>query len=330
MLREYARREEPGDGVSYAMYFVAIVIVMVLFVFFLFNSNALVAEEVLENGLHIAENKTLSVNQAQGYDYSAPSASRVDDFERDLDILHIVTEFVPGGSGLAAKEREQVEKVAKEFSVAVQEHLGLEGSTPTTGILTTLCPEGARVLIASDADRPISATGTPGLIIYEPVYVRNVTGNLDERTFEITYTANEWVVYEVDFNAANDVQDVRKSTTTVHPKLENGTEIEGATLEASLVLDIEGVRNIFNTDATAGETVTGANVRTVKDGVNWDEAVRSSDEQPEKWEETHVEFTTPTTKPSSFFAQTPLRKFYKVNVVQSADVVPASQDSRQR
>ncbi len=233
-------QKEPGDGgISYAMYFIAIIICVLLFVFLQFNAGMYVAEEVLENGLHIVENKIMTENQSDFDD----SGSRVDNFNKEIKRLHIVTSYDSSQGSLTTEEASQLNAIGNEFSSALQKQLNLNGTKPVTGILLELSSPDSDILISGP------------VVIYEPVYKRTVAADpngsiagtrLSKFNFVSTYEIIGWIKYDLYYSnnvytgASKQIVDVANT-----PKLKNGDLVEGATIEASIAITFEGIKNIF-------------------------------------------------------------------------------------
>lgn len=233
-------QKEPGDGgISYAMYFIAIVICVLLFVFLQFNAGMYVAEEVLENGLHIVENKIMTENQSDFDD----SGSRVDNFNKEIKRLHIVTSYDSSQGSLTTEEASQLNAIGNEFSSALQKQLNLNGTKPVTGILLELSSPDSDILISGP------------VVIYEPVYKRTVAADpngsiagtrFSKFNFVSTYEIIGWIKYDLYYSnnvytgASKQIVDVANT-----PKLKNGDLVEGATIEASIAITFEGIKNIF-------------------------------------------------------------------------------------
>lgn len=231
---------EPGDGgISYAMYLIAITMCVMLYMFFKFNSGMYVAEELLENGLHIAENKVMTANQS----YSDASGPRVDEFDKEIKRLHIVTSY-DESSGLTTNEQAQLRAIGNEFTSTLQSQLELKETKPTTGVLLELC--------SKDSDITISEP----VVIYEPIYERHVTANSDgtiagtpllKFKFVSDYEIKNWIKYSLHFNAKNEYVSATKDLISVAntPLLKNGNKVEGATIEATLAISFSGLNNVF-------------------------------------------------------------------------------------
>lgn len=236
------KQMERGDGgISYAMYFIAIVTVLILFMFFKLNADLYVAEEVLENGLHIAENKILTINQtgigADNYD-----------LENELRRFHIVTSYNDGQTK-SSNEESQLQHLATEFSSTLQTQYELDGASPKSGILKDLCTENSKVSISGP------------VYIYEPVYKRTITvdnNGIIEGTsikrfdFKSEYEIINWITYTLTYNEDNVYVSSSKSVSSQTPKLKNGSDAIGATIEATVKLQFAGVNNVFDMTGTNG------------------------------------------------------------------------------
>ena len=76
---------DTGDGISYAMYFVVIIMGVFIFAFRIFHFDLLVLEETLENRLHVIESAVITSNQGSIID-----GKRNDPYERELKRMHII------------------------------------------------------------------------------------------------------------------------------------------------------------------------------------------------------------------------------------------------
>lgn len=300
------KKKERGDGgISYAMYFIAIVITLVMYAFFKFNADLFIIEEALENGLHIAETRVLTVNQ----DGLKSDNTRNDEYEREISRLHIVTKYSTTSN--SPVESNQVKLLATSFSDAIKEQLNLNGSHPQSSILKLMCGSDADILIEK-------------FVIYEPVYTRSVsktsTGNitgtsLETFKFDVVYTIDNWIVYTVNFDGNNNyigfTKQVKNSTDT--PMLEKGIAAEGATIEATLGTKFKGVRNIFANINTTPPTV---NEDAVNLGPQYNNLTADEYDVSQSW--------------GSIFSGAPTQNEYSIKVTQSADIVVAHQDSRKQ
>lgn len=236
MVKNKLKKMEPGDGgISYAMYFIAVIVCLILFIFFKFNSDLYVAEEVLENGLHIAENRILTIN-------NSGVVSEDDDFENELRRFHIVSSYDSTQATKTPKEESQLQNIAKEFVSTIQTQYELDGVYPKSGILKELCTDGSKVVISGP------------VYIYEPIYKRtvnvsnngNVAGSSYKKfLFESKYDIEGWIKYTISYND-NVFSSSTKEFLSATPMLKNGSIAEGATIEASVTLQFAGVNNVFN------------------------------------------------------------------------------------
>lgn len=266
----FLKKERADGGISYAMYFIGIVTCIVLYVFLKFDADLYMVEECLENGIHIAESRILTVNHDPVVD-----GKRGDTFERELSRAHIVTKYdsahstVQTGTG---SEAEQIRTLGDAFSDAVKEQLSLDdNSHPTKGILKTMCGEDSVIHIEE-------------MVIYEPVYEKRVTaseggtidgsGGIREYNFDVSYTPTHWIKYTLSFNPSTNRYDSSSLTKTIAPvsgssqifSLKNGEKLEGATVEATLSISFKGIRNIFAGVNTRTPSVINDQYRFDMDG----------------------------------------------------------------
>lgn len=298
------KRERGDGGISYAMYFIAIVIALVFFVFFKFNADLFMIEESLENGLHIAEIRVLTVN----HDGNKADGTRDDKFERELSRMHIVTKCDSGSTSISGKEEQQIKMLANSFSDAIKEQLDLDGVHPKSSILKSMC--GADSVIHIENFR-----------IYEPVYNKTVSkssdGNiagssLNKYNFTVDYAIEKWVVYDFTFSDdANDFVSCNKHFSTSAPVLDNGNPAEGATVEATLGTKFGGVRNIF---AGINTTPPDVHENAIDLGPNYNNIKVDEYDLSYSW--------------GPMFSSSPTQKEYTIKVTQSVDIVIAQQDSR--
>ena len=285
---------ERGDGgISYAMYFVTIVTVLVLFVFFKFNADSYMAEQALENGLHIAETGIITSSSD-----SVTGGFKTAGDEKEVSRLHIVSQCDYNNASKSASEQSQLDYIGQEFSDLLEDQLKLNDGEPQGDILKNICGKTAddssdppRVSIIDK--RPGSNENTPGMKIYEPYYTQTLKYNPNDYTLiyplEAEYTIVYWVEYDFFYSPENDLLRVNKILNPTNPVLKNGKTPEGATIEATVSTTFDGVRNIFA--GVAGSSgVTSSSIFS----------------KPEDQKNTK----------------------YSINVTQSSDIVPANQDSR--
>ncbi len=280
---------ERGDGgISYAMYFIAIVTVLVIFVFLKFNADSYMAEQALENGLHIAETGIITSSSDKvvgGYKTAGD--------EKEISRLHIVSQCDYQNASISASEQSQLDYIGQEFSTLVEDQLKLENGVPKGDILKNIC--GKTTDTSTDPPRVSivdkrSGSDTPGMKIYEPYYTQEPEMASDGTTLlGIKYTIGGWVEYDFTYDAENNYLAVNKILNPTSPTLKNGKAPEGATIEATVSTTFDGVRNIFAGVAGTSGTTSSSIFSKPEDQKN--------------------------TK-------------YSINVTQSSDIVPAAQDSR--
>jgi len=289
-------KKEAGDGgISYAMYFIALILCTVLFFFYKFNASLYIVEEVVENGLHIAENKTMTSN------YSGTGVDeygfRTDDFEKEMRRMHIINPD--------ADETRQIVGAAEAFTEALAQQLQLDAEGhPVGGTLEALCDESSKVSIVGP------------VMIYEPTYKRNVSniGSITSPEFEITYDIVEWNVYTINYNDNNEYSDYIVSTQSGAPTLLNGKPCEGATIEATIGLTLAGIKNSFaNVNQTRPQRTEGVFRFHTSDG---------HEITAGQWDLSGTE--------GGLFSATPEYTKFAITATQSTDIVIANRDSRQK
>jgi len=297
---------EPGEGgISYAMYFVGIITTIIMFAFFKFNADLFMIEQAIEQGVHIAETRALTSNQ----DKVDGTGMREDEYERELSRMHIITKYNTNQDP-SNLEKGQIEKLATEFADALKDSLDLDGTHPQGQILKMMCGSDADILI----DR---------LVIYEPVYSRAVTKvatgtiegtSLETFDFNVLYTVNNWITYDINF-VDNNYVGFSKSVKTAAdvPRLTNGQLAEGATIEATVGASFAGVRNIFAGVDTA-EPVVYENYYKFNEAYN-------------NLTANAYDISNATTP---IFSGAPTQDVYDVSVTQAVDIVIAHQDSRKQ
>ena len=300
------KMEEGTGGISYAMYFVAIIMTIVLFVFFKFNCDLYVIEETMETGLHVAENRVLTANQDE-----VDASGRSDIYERETNRLNIVTNYTKSSSSMSTVESDQIRLLANAFSEALQEQMNLNGSEPQGSILKQMCGEGAKIYISE-------------MRIIEPVYSRTVTkteigqvsnSTLKDYSFDVVYNIDQWIIYTLSFNDNNEYLGVTKSFSSNAPVLsrKDHPEAEGATIDATLTTSFAGVRNIFAAAPSSSPVIT-------KNAIHFGEQYNNVTADAVDWSG----MDTP------IFAANPTRNIYTVDVSQSVDIVVAHQDKRKK
>lgn len=308
----FKKKEAGTGGISYAMYFVAIISTLVLFVFFKFNADLYVIEETMENGLHVAESRALTVNQDLGKDGSGKTVQNSGEYEREVNRFNIITNYTPS-TEMSTKEQGQVALLAKEFSKALQEQMNLSGSEPQGSTLKAMCGSGSKICITK-------------MRVIEPVYTKTVTrkpkGNtvgkndigdyLPGYSFEVVYNIEQWIVYDISFDENNNYISATKSLSASAPTLAlEGKEAEGATIDATLTTSFAGVRNIFAAAPSSSPVIT-------KNAIHFGEQYNNATADAIDW----AGLDTP------IFTSTPTQNEYTVQVSQSVDIVVAHQDKR--
>jgi hypothetical protein len=241
------KREEADGALTYAFCFIALIITITVFLFMIFNWNVVVVEETLETRMHTIESAALSVNQDR-----VISGSREDTFEQELARMHVVRAVELSNAWSSdGKEQQEAYAVAEFLSDNVIADLYLNShATSDAGILNMMC----------GADTKVNLTGAN---IYEPIYnvevSRYATGNPDEPyEFDIQYHITGWVKYTCVYSPSdNSLASVTKTVCSGTPVLVNGTNAEGATVEMSIALSFNGIRNLFYNVNNAKPTTSG-------------------------------------------------------------------------
>ena len=152
------KKTECGSGgISYAIYFVVMMICIILYSYTIFEANLYVIQSDLENGLHIVESAVITANQSK-----VVNSERVDEFEKELARMKIVTTSTFSES-VAVEEQSQVNLLGKCFEEYFREQFKLDGSNVQGGTLEKLCGKGTELSIVGD------------VLIYEPIYELSVT-----------------------------------------------------------------------------------------------------------------------------------------------------------
>lgn len=242
------KREKADGALTYAWCFIAITITIMIFLFMTFIWNVGVVEETLETRMHTIESAALSVNQDK-----VESGSRSDTFEQELERMHVVRAVELSNAWSSdGKERQEAYAAAQFLSDNVIADLYLDSSaTSYAGVLNMMCGSSTNVNLT-------------GANIYEPIYNvevnRHATGNPDEPyEFDIQYHITGWVKYTCEYNPAdNSLSSVTKSVCSSTPVLANGIHAEGATIEMSIALSFNGIRNMFYGVNNAMPTTSGS------------------------------------------------------------------------
>lgn len=300
--QEFLTKKESGDGITYAMYFIAIVMAFVMYAFLKFNVDVYVIESELKNGLHIAENSAITAAQDV-----IVSDIREDTYEAEINRMNIITRADASKTSWydsSQLEKDQVQLVVNAFSSELKKQLNLNGSVPVKGSLRNLCGAESRITIDS-------------MTIYEPVYdVKTTVSNTGNRwsingietdmyTFETEYKPKNWIVYNVSFDSNNNMLNVSKSvlpgTTVLYLNSDSTTrgrdDVLGATIEAKISTKFNGVKNIF---ATFGGLTQGIGLQNQ------------------------------VAQAGGIFTANPETRQYNVSVSQSVDIVLTDNDNRQQ
>lgn len=313
IIKRISNKEAGTSGISYAMYFVAIISTLVLFVFFKFNADLYVIEETMENGLHVAESRALTVNQDLSKDGSGKTVQNSGEYEREVNRFNIITNYTTS-TEMSTKEQGQVALLAREFSRALQEQMNLSGAEPQGSMLMQMCGDGSKISISK-------------MRILEPVYSKTVTRTpksgsdigkkdltsyLPGYTFDVVYSIDQWIIYDVKFDENNNYISATKSLSASAPTLTlEGKEAEGATIDATLTTSFAGVRNIFAAAPSSSPVIR-------KDAIQFGEQYNNVTADAVDW----AGLDTP------IFASNPTQNKYTVQVSQSVDIVVAHQDKR--
>ncbi len=294
------KKENGSGGFSYAMCFIGIVTIALVYTYTTFISNLYVVESVIENGLHLVENIVLTSNQSIVTNNNS-IYERNDAYEREMQRTNIVTECIYSDSFSDAEEQ-QVATLGKLFQDSLIKQFNLSNNThPSSGILKNMCGEESDIIIIGD------------VIIYEPVYRLDVSPpalNPDAEVeddpkyvskkwiFSTDYTITGWVQYNLHFT--NNAYSGCSKKICSQPTLKNGNLVEGATIESTVGLSLKGLKNIFADVSTTTPTIDANG--------NYDLS--------------NVE--------GGMFSKNPTQNIYDVTVTQAVDIVIADKDSRKR
>lgn len=253
MKRKILHMESGSGGISYVSYFVAIVLTLIVFCTYKFRMDTLVAKEICENGLHVVESGALTVNHDKVID-----GVRDDNFENELNRAHIITSYSTS-PGKTTDENQQVEKIGMYFEEAFVDQFCLTEYLHPTGPLKNLCGSESSVLIS----RPDNNAG--GVVkIYEPVYTSKTTKNdtgeivrfengmeVHKWEFTTTYSVQQWIEYDLSFQN-NHYTSYTKTILPDTPILQTGKPAEGATIESTVNIAFDGLREVIATDSSGG------------------------------------------------------------------------------
>ena len=269
------KRKEPGGGAtSYAFYFIVIIIAIVIFMYLRFNALLYVLEHEVETNLHILESATITVNQDD-----VESGDREDKYGKEIDRKHIITAEMKNGTGLNTDEEKQLKAVGDYFSKAFVEKFKLEGNLhPSEGILKEICGPSASIRIGT-------------VRIVEPFYQYNSQNEVelgddkislpeldgkdhdflgdDQDKLQVSSSNIEivgWKEYELHFDDNNNFTSVTVTGTYaadeapkfLEAKNKKKKEVNGATIEATALIDFNGIKNVFANMAMEEPEISGA------------------------------------------------------------------------
>jgi len=269
------KRKEPGGGAtSYAFYFIVIIIAIVIFLCLRFNALLYVLEHEVETNLHILESATITVNQDD-----VESGDREDKYGKEIDRKHIITAEMKNGTGLNTNEEKQLKAVGDYFSKAFVEKFKLEGNLhPSEGILKEICGPSASIRIGT-------------VRIVEPFYQYNSQNEVelgddkislpeldgkdhdflgdDQDKLQVNSSNIEivgWKEYELHFDDNNNFTSVTvtgtyaadEAPTFLGAKNKKKKEVEGSTIEATALIDFNGIKNVFANMAMEEPEISGA------------------------------------------------------------------------
>ena len=251
----FSKKESGSGPLNYTWYFIAILICIVVFAFNRFHIGLYVVEEIVENGLHIAESGAVAMNMKE------------DEFLTKVHMIPAADDNKE--SSLSPTEEEEVRKVANAFSARFIEQLKLNNNAnPTMGTLAGYCGTDSKVLITScRVVEPVYEVIVTRHEIPEEETTETEESEETEETesteeddkefiendydFTVEYEIVGWKEYPIYFQNNHFSNIGTPQFTTTPPILKNGNRIEGATIEATVELSFNGVKNIF---ASAGES----------------------------------------------------------------------------
>lgn len=250
----YIKNKSFEDGSSgpliYAMCFIALFMIVYLFIFVEYRANIYTLKDDMETNLHIVENYCLTVNQKTDVG---------DEFERERERAHIITVGVNDPSASIDARRKQANEIGKAFSSQFREVFMLDGCIPTGGYLLQM----------SKSHQDLSKMNIKEVRIYEPTYVTGETypvycGNeIHDHTeecknkpsgvtiptgFWVKNSISEWYVYALSFDENNGYVGCTVSVQTDAPKLFNGIPAEGATIESRIAASFYQPENFVKTE----------------------------------------------------------------------------------
>lgn len=273
------KRKEPGSGAtSYAFYFIVIIIAIAIFMYLRFNALLYVLEHEVETNLHILESATITVNQDD-----VESKGREDNFGKEIDRKHIITAPIANSTDIkpGSDEKNQLKAVGDYFSKAFIKKFKLEGNLhPSEGILKEICGPSASIRIGTvRIVEPFYQYNSQNEVeIRDEDYKINLELNgidhkfLDEKdqdNLQINSSNIEivgWKEYELHFDNNNNFTSATVTGTYaaneapkfLKAKNKNKKEVEGATIEATALIDFNGIKNVFANMAMKEPEISGA------------------------------------------------------------------------
>lgn len=231
-----------SGAIKYVLALIMFVLTSLFLSFFIIDANMRIVESDLEQGLHIAESAALVCNYPKVFlnenipDLLGARLHVINDFENtDFYFPEEITEDAARLQYFKEKlptEDMQLRNVSNVLLTSLKEQWNLvdgNGTIPKDNTLASLT-----------ASSPIYLQE---IIIYEPNYTKNVISDVDDSgipKFIINYTKDSsYVKYTMRF-ADNNLISIAKNTC-INPKLKNGMNIEGATIEATVSLQLKGL-----------------------------------------------------------------------------------------
>ena len=247
-------KEDGGGGVVYAMYFIAIFVVTVVFAYSMFSVNLYLLKNELSIGLHLIEGVAMTSNR--GMVSTDVSTSKLE----KVKIIPTATASDTWGMN----EKEQVEAIGKTYAEYFIKHFQLrDGKYPTKGILHTMCDENDAVLIGCPEDSETTRLQKTGIIyIYEPYYDVTITkrdkdtnaifpdnyvfpeNEIPNIIFEVKYEITGWITYKLHY-LENVYQTCEKEYNLNAPLMINGKIAEGATILSAAQVRFTGLSSVF-------------------------------------------------------------------------------------
>lgn len=232
----YDKIPASSGSINYTMYLISTIIIVLLFSFSKFRVSLGALQKDIEQKLYMVESSALT------YEYKEYDKDR--EFYREY-IIHEVTD-----SNTATPEEEaRIDAFGKFLSEQFTERFDLNSAAnPQSGLLKTMCSDNGKVILEN-------------VRIIQPMYTKTVKANPTGRPapysyeFITTYNVTKWIVYELSFNPdTNEYLDIPvvKHVLNTPPTYGAGhsdplghNNVEGATIEANVRLQLRGINNIF-------------------------------------------------------------------------------------